>query len=69
MARKTGNDKLDEAIGMVDNLGDPHGRAPTAADAWRAVELLAGALAELPDWVWERGNRCCPPGESCCNCD
>lgn len=65
----TGNDRLDEALRLLDDLREPHGREPTAGDALRAVELLAGAMAELPEWVWERSNRCCPPGESCCNCD
>lgn len=59
--------KLEEANRMLKSLDDPHGRPPTVGDAMAAVRLLAAAMSELPDWVWD--NQCCPPGESCCLCD
>lgn len=29
--------------------------------------LLIAKLEQIPYWVFE--NKCCPPGDSCCNCD
>lgn len=63
------NDKLDEARKMLDDMRDPHGRVPTIGDTVTALGLLADAIADLPGWVWYGSNQCCPPGDSCCNCD
>jgi len=58
--------KLNEARKLLDDLRDEP--APLIEDVLEATGLLAEAMSDLPKWVWDNANHCCPPGESCCNC-
>jgi len=31
--------------------------------------ILIDKIKQIPDWIFNSVNRCCPPGESCCYCD
>lgn len=64
-----GKAKLDAARARISELSIIVDPAPAGKrDILLAMLLLADAMSCLPDWIWDAPN-CCPPGESCCNCD
>lgn len=51
---------------LVENVA-PYDQAKFMNETVKLFSLIVKKLDEIPYWVWE--NRCCPPGETCCDCD